>query len=53
MEVARPIIAPLVISASLKEQTYKALRQAITSMNIYEQSEALKLDEHIWLRASV
>ncbi|MEC8203950.1 MAG: GntR family transcriptional regulator, partial [Pseudomonadota bacterium] len=45
MDVARPIVAPIVISSSLKEQTYEALRQAITSMNIYEQVEAPKLDE--------
>ena len=45
MDVARPIVAPIVISLSLKEQTYEALRQAITSMNIYEQAEAPKLDE--------
>ena len=45
MEVARPIVAPIVISSSLKEQTYEALRQAITSMNLYEPSEAPKLDE--------
>ena len=45
MEVARLIVAPIVISSSLKEQTYEALRQAITSMNLYEQSEAPKLDE--------
>ena len=45
MDVARPIVAPIVISSSLKEQTYEALRQAITSMNIYEQAEAPKLDE--------
>lgn len=45
MEVARLIVAPIVISSSLKEQTYEALRQAITSMNLYEPSEAPKLDE--------
>ena len=45
MEVARPIVAPIVTSSSLKEQTYEALRQAITSMNLYEPSEAPKLDE--------
>ena len=45
MEVARPIVAPIVISSSLKEQTYDALKQAITSMNLYERSEAPKLDE--------
>ena len=45
MEVARPIVAPIVISSSLKKQTYEALRQAITSMNLYEPSEAPKLDE--------
>ena len=45
MEVARPIVAPIVISSSLKEQTYEALRQAITSMNLYEPSKAPKLDE--------
>lgn len=45
MEVARPIVAPIVISSSLKEQTYEALRQAITSMNLCKPSEAPKLDE--------
>ena len=45
MEVARPVVAPIVISSSLKEQTYDALKQAITSMNLYEQFEAPKLDE--------
>ena len=45
MEVARPIVTPIVISSSLKEQTYEALRQAITSMNLYEPPEAPKLDE--------
>ncbi len=45
MEVARPIVAPIVISSSLKEQTYEALRQAITAMKLYEPSEAPKLDE--------
>ncbi len=45
MEVARPIIRPIEVNASLKEQTYEALKQAITSMNIYASSEAPKLDE--------
>tara|TARA_B100000459_G_scaffold1457_1_gene930 strand:+ start:193 stop:882 length:690 start_codon:yes stop_codon:yes gene_type:complete len=45
MEVARPIVEPIAISTSLKEQTYEALKRAITSMNIYESSEAPKLDE--------
>ena len=45
MEVARPVVEPIAISTSLKEQTYEALKRAITSMNIYESSEAPKLDE--------
>lgn len=45
MEVARPIVQPIEVSTSLKEQTYEALRLAITSMNIYAADEAPKLDE--------
>lgn len=45
MQVVRPVVHPIVISTSLKEQTYEALKRAITSMNIYAQSEAPKLDE--------
>jgi DNA-binding GntR family transcriptional regulator len=45
MHVARPVVQPIVISTSLKEQTYEALKRAITSLNIYESSEAPKLDE--------
>lgn len=45
MEVAQPLVRPIEVSASLKEQTYEALRQAITSMNIYDSDEAPKLDE--------
>ena len=45
MEVARPVVEPIAISTSLKEQTYEALKRAITSMNIYESWEAPKLDE--------
>ena len=45
MEIARPVVEPIAISTSLKEQTYEALKRAITSMNIYETSEAPKLDE--------
>ena len=35
MEVARPIVEPIAISTSLKEQTYEALKRAIAAMNIY------------------
>jgi DNA-binding GntR family transcriptional regulator len=45
MQVARPVVQPILISTSLKEQTYEALKRAITSMNIYAQPEAPKLDE--------
>ena len=45
MQVVRPVVHPVVISTSLKEQTYEALKRAITSMNIYAQLEAPKLDE--------
>jgi DNA-binding GntR family transcriptional regulator len=44
-EVARPVVQPIIVSTSLKEQTYEALKRAITSMNIYATSEAPKLDE--------
>jgi DNA-binding GntR family transcriptional regulator len=44
-EVARPVVQPIVVSTSLKEQTYEALKRAITSMNIYATREAPKLDE--------
>lgn len=45
MELARPVVEPLAISASLKEKTYDALKRVVTSMNIYETAEAPKLDE--------
>ena len=45
MEVARPVVEPIAFLTSLKEQTYEALKRAIMSMNIYEMSEAPKLDE--------
>ena len=45
MELARPIVEPITISTSLKEKTYEALKRAITSVNIYETSDAPKLDE--------
>ena len=36
MEIARPVVEPIAISTSLKEQTYEALKRASSSMNIYE-----------------
>ena len=45
MELARPVVEPIAIPTSLKEQTHEALKRAITSMNIYDSWEAPKLDE--------
>jgi len=45
MELARPVVEPIAVSASLKEKTYDALKRAVTSMKIYESAEAPKLDE--------
>lgn len=41
----KPLIQPIEDVQSLKERTYDALRQAITSMNIYASQDELKLDE--------
>jgi DNA-binding GntR family transcriptional regulator len=43
---ATPIkLRPIRTSVALKEQVYRALKAAITSMDIYSSSEAAKLDE--------
>ena len=45
MNVARPAVQPIDANFSLKDRTYDALKQAITSMNIYTDAEELRLDE--------
>ncbi len=45
MAVARPIIQPIDVNFSLKGKIYDALKQAITSMNIYADAEESRLDE--------
>ncbi|MBL4721349.1 MAG: GntR family transcriptional regulator [Alphaproteobacteria bacterium] len=45
MSVASPIIQRIEETVSLKEQTYEALKNAITTMNIYDSDEELRLDE--------
>ena len=45
MAVARPIIQPIDVNFSLKGKIYDALKQAITSMNIYADAEEPRLDE--------
>ncbi len=42
---ARPVIRPIEDNFSLKERTYGALKEAITSMNIYASAEEIRLDE--------
>jgi DNA-binding GntR family transcriptional regulator len=43
--VARPAVQPIDVNFSLKDKTYDALKQAITSMNIYAGTEEPRLDE--------
>jgi len=45
MAVVRPLVQPIEANLSLKSKIYDALKEAITSMNIYGQSEELRLDE--------
>jgi DNA-binding GntR family transcriptional regulator len=45
MGLATPIIHPIREVVSLKDQTYDALKNAITTMNIYASDEELRLDE--------
>jgi DNA-binding GntR family transcriptional regulator len=39
-------VQPFKVDISLTTQTYRALKQAITSMNIYSTDEEIRLDEH-------
>jgi DNA-binding GntR family transcriptional regulator len=41
----RAFVQPIEVNTSLKDKTYDALKQAITSMNIYAEAEELRLDE--------
>ena len=45
MAAARPAVRPLDVNSSLKDQTYEALKRAITSMNIYTGAGEPRLDE--------
>ena len=45
MATARLAVRPIDTSISLKDKIYDALRESVTSMNIYESSEELRLDE--------
>ncbi len=45
MAVARPEIKPIEVNFSLKGKIYEALKDAITSMNIYADDAELRLDE--------
>lgn len=45
MSIAAPIIQRIEETISLKDQTYEALKRAITTMNIYDSEEELRLDE--------
>ena len=45
MAVARLNVQPIEVDFRLTSQTYKALKQAITSMNIYGGDEEIRLDE--------
>ena len=45
MAVARPAIQPIEVDFSLKGKIYEALKEAITSMNIYADDAELRLDE--------
>ncbi len=45
MVVARPEIQPIEVNFSLKGKIYEALKEAITSMNIYADDAELRLDE--------
>ena len=45
MAVAKPVIQPIEANFSLKDKIYDALKEAITSMNIYAESEDPRLDE--------
>ncbi len=45
MNVARPAVQPIASNFSLKDQTYDALKRAITSMNIYTGTAEPRLDE--------
>ena len=46
MAIANLNIKPIEADLSLTYQTYKALKQAITSMDIYGHDEEIRLDEH-------
>ena len=46
MAVANLNTKPIEAALSLTSQTYKALKQAITSMDIYGHDEEIRLDEH-------
>lgn len=45
MAIARLKVQPIEVDFRLTSQTYKALKQAITSMNIYAGEEEIRLDE--------
>ncbi|MFQ5953978.1 MAG: GntR family transcriptional regulator [Kiloniellales bacterium] len=45
MALARPVIQPIDLNFSLKGKIYDALKQAITSMNIYDEPGEPRLDE--------
>ncbi|MEE9251075.1 MAG: GntR family transcriptional regulator [Alphaproteobacteria bacterium] len=45
MAAVRPVIQPIEVNFSLKGKIYDALKQAITSMNIYADAEEPRLDE--------
>ncbi len=47
MAVARPDIQPIEVNFSLKGKIYEALKDAITSMNIYAEDAELRLDERL------
>jgi DNA-binding GntR family transcriptional regulator len=45
MTISRPAIQPIDVNFSLKSKTYEALKDAITSMNLYAEAEEPRLDE--------
>ena len=45
MAIARLKVQPIEVDFRLTSQTYKALKNAITSMNIYDGDEEIRLDE--------
>ncbi len=45
MATVRAAVQPIEVSFSLKDKTYEALKDAISSMNIYEHTQEPRLDE--------